>query len=181
MQHTVFNVKFHVPNEISVVFYSGSNYDYHCIVKELANDFKRQFEYLGENTEKYQTFSLPTEKEFINNDKDGNESVATISYKIKFIDSARFMATSLSNLVDNLTEGIHKIKCIDCDCFLKYESFTDNLIKLKCLSCDKDYSNILYEKFKKRFKNTITFSNNDITNFILLLRKSAYPYEYMDG
>ena len=44
-------------------------------------------------------------------DKEGNESVATISYKLKFIDSARFMATSLSNLVDNLKEGIHKVKC----------------------------------------------------------------------
>ena len=45
----------------------------------------------------------------IKNDKDGKESVETISYKIKFIDSVRFMGTSLSNLVDNLTEGIHKI------------------------------------------------------------------------
>ena len=44
--------------------------------------------------------------------------VLTISYKLKFIDSTRFMATSLSNLVDNLTEEIHKIKCKDCDCFL---------------------------------------------------------------
>ena len=33
-------------------------------------------------------------------------------YKIRFIDdSARFIARSLSNLVDNLAEGIHKIKC----------------------------------------------------------------------
>ena len=45
--------------------------------------------------------------------------------------SARFMACSLSNLVDNLAEGIHKIKCKDCDCFLKYESIKDNLIKYK--------------------------------------------------
>ena len=37
-------------------------------------------------------------------DKDGNESVVTISYKIKIIDGARFMASSLSNLVDNLAE-----------------------------------------------------------------------------
>ena len=41
--------------------------------------------------------------------------------KLKFIDSARFMATSLSSLVDNLTEGIHKAKFTDCDCFLEYE------------------------------------------------------------
>ena len=52
-------------------------------------------------------------------DKDGNESVVTISYQIKFIDSARFMAISLSNLVSNLTEGIHKTKFKDCDCFLE--------------------------------------------------------------
>ena len=30
------------------------------------------------------------------------------------------MARSLSNLVDNLSEGIHKIAYKDCDCFLKY-------------------------------------------------------------
>ena len=53
-------------------------------------------------------------------DKDRNESVVTTSYKINFIDSARFMATSLSRLVDNLTEGIYKVKCKDCDYFLQY-------------------------------------------------------------
>ena len=45
-----------------------------------------------------------------------------ISYKIKFINSARFMGSLLSNLVNNLAERIHKIKCKDCDCFLEYES-----------------------------------------------------------
>ena len=44
-------------------------------------------------------------------DKDGNESVVTISYKTKFIDSARFMATLLPNLVNNLVEEFQKIKC----------------------------------------------------------------------
>ena len=37
--------------------------------------------------------------------------IITISYKTKFIDSARFMAISLTDLVDNLAEAIHKIKC----------------------------------------------------------------------
>ena len=67
------------------------------------------------------------------------------------------MATSLSNLVDNLTGGIHKIKCTDCNCFLEYESVKDNLIKCKCLSCNKDYSNKIDEELKKRFKNTLSF------------------------
>ena len=57
--------------------------------------------------------------------------------------SARFTATSLSYLVDNLTEEIRKIKCKECDCFLEYESVKDNLIKYKCLSCNKNYSNKL--------------------------------------
>ena len=33
-----------------------------------------------------------------------------MSYKINFIESARFMASLLSNLLDNLAEGIYKIK-----------------------------------------------------------------------
>ena len=60
-----------------------------------------------------------------------------------------FMASLLSYLVDNLAEGIHKIKCKDCDCFLEYESINDNLIRYKCLCCNKDYSNKLDEKLKK--------------------------------
>ena len=55
-------------------------------------------------------------------DKNGNGSVKTMSYKLKLIGSARFMASSLSNRYDNLTEGIHEIKCKDCDCFLECES-----------------------------------------------------------
>ena len=34
----------------------------------------------------------------------------------------RFMATSLSNVVDNIAEESHKIRCKDCDCFLEYEN-----------------------------------------------------------
>ena len=58
-----------MPNEIPVVFYNGSNYYYHFIIKELANKCVRQFEGLGENTEKYKTFSVPIEKEVTKIDK----------------------------------------------------------------------------------------------------------------
>ena len=108
-------------------------------MQELTKKLEGQFECLGSNTKKYKTFSDLIEKEVQTIDKDGNENVVTISYKIKLIDSARFMAISLSNLVDNQAEGIHKINCKDCDCFLEYESPEDNLIKCKCLSCNKDY------------------------------------------
>ena len=71
--------------------------------------------------------------------------------QLKLIDSARFMATSLSNLADNLTEGIHKIKCKDCNCLLQYESAKENSIKCKCSSCNKNYTNKIDEELKKRF------------------------------
>ena len=68
--------------------------------------------------EKVQNFSSSNRKKVKEIDKVRNENVETISYKIKFIDSTRFMATSLSNLVDNLTERLNKIKCKHCIVFL---------------------------------------------------------------
>ena len=55
------------------------------------------------------TFSVPIKKEIINIDKNTSKIVEITSYKTKFIDSMRFMATSPWNHVDNATEGIHKI------------------------------------------------------------------------
>ena len=84
-----------------------------------------------ENTERFKHFSVPLEKEIREVDKDGNDSVATISQKTKFIDSTKFMANSLSNIVDNLAERIDKVECKNCDCFFEHESVKDSLIKYK--------------------------------------------------
>ena len=108
-------------------------------------------------------------------DKDGNKTVDTTSYKTKFIDSARFMASPVSNLVDNLTGGIHKIKCTKFFFFLKYRCAKSNLIVYECLSYNKWYSKKLNEGQKKKFKSPFKLSNNDINKFFLLLRKDVYP------
>ena len=92
--------------EIPVIFHNGSTYDYHFILKDLGEEFKEEFECLGENTEKYITFSVPVKK--------GLDNGRSITYKIKFIDSFRFMSSSLSSLVDNLFEGRDSDKCTDC-------------------------------------------------------------------
>ena len=98
-------------NEIPVVFHRSSNYDNHFTIKELANEFEGHFKCIEENKAKNKTFSISIKKEIIKIDKDGNETAENISYKIKFTNTARIMASSLSNLVDNLMERIHKIKC----------------------------------------------------------------------
>ena len=35
--HSIYNLKFNVHNETPAVFHNGSNYDYHFIIRELAN------------------------------------------------------------------------------------------------------------------------------------------------
>ena len=109
-------------NEVPVVFHNDSNYDYHSIMKKLANKVEGKFECLGENTKNYKTLSVQIEKQVIKIDKDANESILNISSKIQFFDSARFMVTSLSNLVDNLTNRIHKTKCKNFCCFLEHKT-----------------------------------------------------------
>ena len=103
--HNICNLRYKVPKEIPIVFHNGSTYDYHFIIKKLAEEFKGEFECLGENTEKYITFSVPLKKE--------NDNGKKITYKLKFIDSYRFMSTSLSNLVDNLS-GVYDKECKKC-------------------------------------------------------------------
>ena len=46
--------------------------------QKIANEFERKFECLGENTNKYKTFSVPIEKKVTEIDKDGNESVVVL-------------------------------------------------------------------------------------------------------
>ena len=75
------------------------------------------------------------------------------------------MASSLSNLVNNLSEGIHRIKskfghdnkkCETyrikykyCDCFLEYTIFKDDLIEYKCLCCNTKYQHKFDNKLKE--------------------------------
>ena len=112
-------------------------------------EFEGNFECLGENTEKYITFSVPIKKKIKNKNLE-------ITYKIKFIDSYRFMASSLSKLVDNLSERIHNNKCSDCGSNLDYIKTTaertagpsslkrknEELI-LECYNCKQRYKKSL--------------------------------------
>ena len=50
----------------------------------------------------------------------------------------------------------------------------------KCLCCNKNYQQRFDEKLKERFFNTYKFSIHHNNKFVLLLRKGAYPYEYMN-
>ena len=141
---------------------------------------------LAENTEKYKTFSVPIEEEVTRISKNGKEITKTISYRLQFTDCASFMASSLSNLADNLAEGIHEIrfkygyddeKCEscgikykDCDCCFEYTNvkLTKISISLSCC-CQKEYEYMdNWEKFNETLPEKEVFYNHlnmeDITD-----------------
>ena len=115
-------------------------------------EFEGNFECLGENTEKYITFSVPIKKKIENKDIEITYKIKFIdifrfmatslsklvdNLKIKFVDSFRFMATSLSKLVDNLMEDIHGDKCVDCKSDLSYMKVIDEALIFRCFNCKK--------------------------------------------
>ena len=77
--HSKFNSKYSIPKEAPISFHNGSNYDCHLIIKVLAEEFERQFICLGENTEKYTTFSVSVQKEVARIDINGEEITKTIT------------------------------------------------------------------------------------------------------
>ena len=91
------------------------------------------------------------------------------------------MPSSLSSLVDNLSEGLHSDKCTDCKCCLDYMSVKDDQLIFRCFECKKNYKKDFNKELIKKIANTYEFCNEDINKFILLLRKGVYPYEYMDS
>ena len=144
---------------------------------------------MGENTEKYITFSVPIKKQITKIDKDGNDKIVNISYKIKFIDRFRFNSSSLSSLIDNLAvaklsfneevKNIFSYECGDCNNKLYYLRFKDNNMLFKCFQCNSRYKKQFEQDLINKLKNTYEFCK--FRKFILILRKGIYPYEYMDS
>ena len=96
------------------------------------------------------------------------------------------MSTSLSRLADNLSE-IYKKECKGCkEIKKKIKSVCDfigrknNKLHCKYKKCEKRWLKSINGLIKK-FTNIHQFCNGEIKEFVLLLRKGIYPYEYMDS
>ena len=139
------------------------------MIKELAEEFIGEFECLGENTEKYITFSVPIKKEH-DNDK-------TITCKIKFIDGCRFIQSKLSDLADNLSE-INNKDCKPCierkniksEC--NFIGFRYDRLNYRCKECKGTYTKSMDELIEK-FPCLYQFCDGDLNKFVLLLRKGV--------
>ena len=134
--HSKCNLNYKVPKDIPIIIHNAS-YDTHFIINQLAKEFKGELDCIGENMEKYVTFNVPTKKKY----DDGK----TVTHKLRFIDSFRFMQASLPEHVNNLSgifNSIESEKCverekIDSECRL-VRLKSDKLI-YRCRECKKNF------------------------------------------
>ena len=112
--HSICNLKYGALKKIPIVTHNGSNYYHHCIVKELAEEFLKNFLFRRKHW-KIHTNQYKKNKKKLQQKKKLQELIEmkkkNISYILQFINSERFMASSLSNLINNLSEVIHRIQC----------------------------------------------------------------------
>ena len=175
--HSKCNLNYKVPKDIPIIIHNAS-YDTHFVINQLAEEFKGELSCIGENMEKYITFSVPIKKECDNG--------KTITYKLKFIDSFRFMPTSLSELVDNTSGIFNSIECKSCIEKIKINSeccfvgLKNNRLIYRCKECKEEWKRQI-EGLIQKFSSIYQFCNGNLNKFVLLLRKGVYPHEYMDS
>ena len=95
------------------------------------------------------------------------------------------MPSKLSDLVDNLSE-INNKNCKTCMERRNFQSecefigSNNNRLNYRCKEY-KGTSTKSTNELIEKFPNVYQFCNGDLNKFVLLLRKSVYPYEYMDS
>ena len=135
--HSMCNLNYKVQKQIPIII-DNASYDTLFMLNQLAIEFKGELNCIGDNMEKYITFSVPIKKECNNNNK-------TITYKLKFIDPFRFMPSSLSDLVDSTSGIFNSIECKSCIEKLKTNSecrfvgLKNNRLIYKCKECKEEW------------------------------------------
>ena len=102
--HFSCNLQYKIPSYVPVVFHNLAGYDAHLFIRELAK-YTTGMGVIAKNIEDYISFSIKVEVDkYI--DKEGNEKTKEI--ELRFIDSIKFMSSSLDSLVNNLVRGGHE-------------------------------------------------------------------------
>ena len=120
LAHSLCNLRYKIPSYISVVFHNLSGYDAHLFIRELGGHTS-DMEVITKNKEEYISFSIKVPVDsYI--DKNGEEKDKLI--ELKFIDSFKFMSSSLDSLTKNLVRGGKKLFGFEDYSELQYDLLT---------------------------------------------------------
>ena len=172
--HNKCNLQFKKPQFTPVIFHNLSGYDAHLFVKNLGVS-EGNIKCIPNNEEKYISFS----KEIVVDSWEKDGKTFDVKHEIRFLDSFKFMASSLAGLVDNLArsgmekfqnlkkefkenfklltqKGVYPYDYMNC-----LEKFSETQLPIKedfysklndCNITDKEYKHAqdIWEKFKIR-------------------------------
>ena len=103
--HSLCNLRYKIPCYIPVLFHNLSGYDAHLFIRELGGHTS-DMEVITKNKEDYISFSIKVPVDSYTN-KNGEEKDKLI--ELRFIDSFKFMSSSLDSLTKNLVRGGTKL------------------------------------------------------------------------
>ena len=104
--HRNCNLMYRIPSYILAVFHNLSGYNAHLFIKELAKHLRDMMEVIAKNKEDYISFSIKVPVDIYIDGK-GQEKEKLI--ELRFIDSFKFMSSSLDSLIRNLVKGGEKL------------------------------------------------------------------------
>ena len=97
---------------IPIVFHNLSGYDAHLIIRKLSKKFDTgKIGVIAENKEKYISFNVDV---MVDRYEDELGKIKEKKIQLRFIDSMRFMASSLDSLLNNLV-GVSGMLCNECE------------------------------------------------------------------
>ena len=102
--HSSYNLQHKIPNYIPVVFHNLAGYNAHLFMRELAK-YTTDIGVIAKNTKDYISFLIKVEVDKYM-DREGNKRMKEM--ELRFIDSIKFMSSSLDFLVNNLAKGGHE-------------------------------------------------------------------------
>ena len=180
--HDDCNKKYRVPKFIPVLFHNLAGYDSHLFIKKLAyTESSNQRSMPGElncipsNEEKYISFSkIIKVGEYTKNGK-----IKEVKRELRFIDSYKFMGSSLKDLTDNLVKDL----CNECSWLdaktCKADCLDRKGDKCKCKPNCKECANRRSKKGDEMCKSLNSIYSGEKRD--LLLRKGVYPYDWVDS
>ena len=168
--HRSCNLRYKIPSYIPIVLHNLSGYDAHLFIRELGKKFdKGKIGVIAEKKEKYISFNVDVVVDWYEG------KIKEKKIQLRFIDSIRFMVSSLDSLTNNLI-GVSGMPCNECGESCKITHIDEDYVAhRKCENCYSGCSNCQLNKYFIFYNfDNLRVGHND-EQFRLILRNGVYP------